>query len=692
MLRIVRFPIALAILLAFPLASTAQSDGDGFRLKPTFSLGTGMFAFYGDIGNHHGGYSPLVSRLGYEFRATTPVTDWLEVGLFALHGQLGANERDPLRNLNFESRITTGGLQLTYNFNQFLNPGHAVEPYITLGFESVEFLSKTDMYDAQGRMYHYWSDGTIRDIAESSPNAANAVEIQRDYTYESDIRELNLDGFGKYTERTWAIPIGIGAKMVLGGGFDLRLGATMHYTFTDLMDGVTDESREGRAGDSKKDRFLYAGVSVSYALDLDRKTRKKTPDGFEEMTPEQLDALVLNDDEDADGVTDFKDKSPMTPAGVKVDAFGVPLDGDADLVPDYLDEEPTTPKGAPVNSKGVALTDDDFLKAYLAYKDSGNVNIITSRVESLSSPSRNKGGKPTAKRYYTVQVGSEVEGITEKQMQELLSIPDIRTVEHGDTVSFVVGGYDDLPEAIRRQLQLKSQGVDGKVVAQEGDAISNVDKEVAEAKAAMGLLTSPEPGANAHVKNEKTLVRVQLGAFKQKLSKNIFKGIDDLVTIHGEDGLTRYYTGVFTDMNEAAKHKVNMLMKGFNGAFLVAFKNGKRVSLREAGAKISGHESLKDKPVSGINKELVRYKVQLGAFAGNVPSDVMGKMVEVGDVTHETGEEDTRYYYGSFKSRAEANDALRTVQAKGFPDAFVVGELNGRVIPAQDADGILAEP
>lgn len=680
--------LSSALALVLPAVLHAQSGADrpdstAALLRPTFSLGTGMFAFYGDIGSQHKGYSPLVTRLGYEFRATTAITDYLEVGLFALHGQLGANERSLTRNLNFQSRITTGGLQVTYNFNQFLRPDHVVEPWVSLGFESVEFLSKTDLYDDKGRKYHYWSDGTIRDIAENAPNASQAVQIQRDYSYESDVRELDLDGFGKYTERSWAIPVGVGAKMKLGGGFDLRVGATMHFTFTDLIDGVTDQSVDERAGDSKKDRFLYAGVSVGYAIDLDRKKRKALEGP--QLTPEQIDMLVLNDDEDKDGVTDFKDDCPHTPEGAKVNEHGCPIDSDGDGVPDGVDEEPNTAKGAPVNSRGVTITDDEFLKAYLNYKDSGNVNIITSRVESLSQPSK---AKPVvvSKRFYTVQVGSEVEGITEQEMQQLLSIPDVRTVEHGDTISFVVGGYDHLPEALRRQLELKKQGVNGHVVAQEGDRLMEVPDEIARAQAA-GAGTENGPTGSSH----KTIVRVQLGAFKHKLSKNIFQGIDDLVTLHGEDGLTRYYTGVYTDVNEAAKHKVDMLMRGFDGAFLVAFRDGKRVSLKEAGAKLTRPESLKDKPVGGINKELVRYKVQLGTFAGNVPSDVMGKLIEIGNVSHVTGAEDTRYYYGSFKTRAEANEALKTVQDKGFGDAFVVGELNGQVILAEDADRILNE-
>ncbi len=678
-----RLILGCGLLLSCCFHAFAQRDSSSLVLRPSFSVGAGAFAFYGDIGSRHDSYSPLVTRLGYEFRASTPVTEWLEVGLFAQHGQLGANERGMERNLNFKSRVTTGGLQFTYNFQQFLRPDHVIEPYISLGFESVEFLSKTDLYDADGRAYNYWSDGTIRDIPENAPNAADATLLQRDYSYESDIRELNLDGFGKYTERSWAVPVGFGAKMRLGSGFDLRVGATLHYTFTDLMDGVTDESVEGRAGDSKNDRFLFAGASLTYALDLDRQKRKKSKEP--QITPEQMDILVLNDDEDADGVTDFKDDCPHTPAGAKVNEHGCPIDSDGDGVPDGVDEEPNTAPGAPVDARGVTITDDQFLKAWLNYADSGNVNIISSTAESIG---RKPGAKAQAKRIYTVQVGSDVEGITEQQMQQLLSIPDVRTVEHGDTINFVVGGYDALPEAIRRQLALGKDGVKGRVVAQDGDRIVDITDEVAKATSEMKGSTD----GGAHADQGKTLVRVQLGAFKMKLSQNIFSGINDLVTIKGDDGLTRYYTGVYTDINAAATHKVDMLAKGFNGAFLVAFKNGKRVSLKEAGAKLTSPESLKDGAVNGVDKELVRYRVQLGSFAGNVPSDVMSRYIEIGDVTNITGAEDTRYYHGSFKTRAEANAALKAVQEKGVTDAFVVGEIKGRIILAEDADSILAQP
>ncbi len=676
-----RLVVSLGLLAVSLLPVLAQDDSTStFKLRPSFSLGAGMFSFYGDIGGNHDGYSPLVTRLGYELRASAPITPWLEGSLFAIHGQLGANERSLSRNLNFESRVTMGGFMLTYNFKHLVRPTSKVAPYLSLGFESVEFLSKTDLYDREGRQYHYWSDGTIRDIAQNAPNAADAVQIRRDYDYETDIRELDLDGFGAYPERTWGIPLGFGVRMDLGSGLDLRLGAQYHWTLSDLVDGVTDESIEGRAGDARNDRILYSSFSVGYAIPMERKKRTSIKDGID-ISPEDMQEFVTAADEDGDGVDDFKDLCPNTPAGTKVSSTGCPLDEDGDGVPDHLDLEAGTALGAAVDADGRTISDEMMLKSWLNFKDSGNVNIVSSRVESVGP--RRSTTRPN-KRVYVVQVGSEVEGITEAQMQQLLSIPDLRTVEHGDTISFVVGGYNDLPEAIRRQLQLKDAGVNGTVMAQDGDALVGIADEVA---AASGSVVAPAAPADGPA-----IVRVQLGAFKDKLSKDIFTGIPDLVVLKGDDGLTRYYTGSFTDVNQAAALKVDMLMKGFEGAFLTAFKGGKRVSLKEAGAKLTEPEDLTSIPKGSINKEMIRFRIQLGTFAGNVPSDVMGKFIEMGNVEPVTSPDAVRYYYGSFKSRAEANDALAAIKEKGLTDAFLVGAVGTRIIGAEEAERLLSEP
>lgn len=673
-------PLALAAALLIGTAPAAQAQQDTARilLRPTLALGTGMFAFYGDIGSQHKGYSPLVTRVGFEVRASTPVTDWLEVGLFALHGRLGVNERSLVRNLNFESRITTGGLLFTYNFNQLLKPGHLIEPYVSLGFESVEFLSKTDLFDRQGRRYNYWSDGTIRDIPENAPNAADAVMLQRDYTYESDIRESDLDGFGKYTERTWAIPVGAGVKMCLGNGFDARFGATMHFTRTDLIDGVTNESLGDRKGDGKLDRFLFTSLSLSYAFDInkERKPRFKPT-----LSPTQMDAIAYSDDADGDGVMDWTDKCPDTPPGVPVDAQGCPLDGDGDGVPDHRDDELNSAPGAAVDARGVTISDADLLKAWLDYMDSANVTFITSRVESFGPVGRPKVTRADtpSPRTYVVKVGSQVEGVSDEMIQKILSLPDVRTIERGDTTFYVVGDYAQLPEALRRELALESQGFTGEVMAEQDGRLTAVPGA---SSGGTGDQSAPEMNAG----DGRTVIRVQLGAFRNKLSANIFNDIPGVVTIKGSDGLTRYYAGSFTDVNEAARYKVEMLLKGFDGAFLTAFKGGKRVSIKEAGARLTGPEDLKALPPGSINKENLVFRVQVGTFAGNVPMETMDKYVEIGHVKPVTGANDVRYFYGSYPTRAAAEEARKELVNLGFPDAFIVGDLNGRIITAEDAE------
>jgi hypothetical protein len=648
--------------------------------KPTLGLGAGMMAFYGDVGYDHSTYSPLVARVGYELRASAPIAPWLEGGLYVLHGRLAVNERSAQRNLNFESRVTVGGFQLRYNFHQILSPRRVVEPYVTLGFESVEFLSKTDLYDAQGNAYNYWSDGSIRNIPEGAPNASDAVVIARDYSYETDVRELNADGFGKYLERTWAIPVGIGARMDLGGGFDLRLSTTMHHTLSDLIDGVTDQSLGERAGDGRNDRFLYTSVSLGFAIPIERRVKMpKTP-----LSKEELDLIVLNEDLDGDGVPDFRDRCPDTPIGVAVDANGCPLDGDSDGVPDHLDDELDSAPGAFVDARGVTVSDEAQLRRLLNYLDSGNVNIITERRESFG-PATIKPPVRPSKRVYVVKVGTQVEGISEELIQKILSLPDVRTVESGDTTYYVVGNYEAMPEALRRELELRGMGVESMVMAEEDGKLIDVTKELEADREKMR-------GMGAGDDSRDVIIRVQLGAFRYKLSQNIFKDIPDLVVIKGDDGLTRYYTGSFTDVNQAAAHKVRMLLGGFEGAFLVAFRGGKRISMTAAGAVLTGPEDLRTLPSGSINKAMLRYKVQVGTFVGNVPMDTMGKLIEMGDITPVTSADAVRYYYGSFKDRRAADDARKAIQLKGFTDAFVVGELNGRIITAEDADRLMGEP
>jgi len=649
---------------------------------PTIGLGVGMLKFYGDIldVNYK---NPLISNIGYDLHVKQKLNPFLTANFYVLFGKVSANERYIGRNLNFESSLTTGGFALEYNFSNLLRKNKVFTPYITLGIESVEFHSKTDLYDEFGNKYNYWTDGSIRNIAENDVNAANAIIIQRDYVYETDLREANFDGKGKYPERTFAVPLGVGAILHLTDNIDFTIGTTLHYTFTDLIDNVTKGSTGNRigqhTGNAGNDKFLMTSFSISYNFLKDKKIEEVKDFGNSEDF-----SLFANQDEDGDGVNDFKDKCAWTPKGVEVDTNGCPLDKDHDLVPNYRDDELETAAGMPVSANGIALTDTMIFLAYQHYMDStGAFADVTTRIIAAEKSKRN------SKRKYKVQVGAYTEAIDADLVDKFLSIPDVEIKSFGDTLTVIaVGDYDNLPDAVKRKIQLNQQGYDGAIVVEQEDD---------------GTLTSVGDKANnmdvANVKglplNTNGLIfRVQLGAFSKRLPKNTFNGLKNIMEIKADDGLYKYlYTGSFKTMQKAASKKMDLAIDyGVQDAFIVAYKDGKRISLKEAGVNTTAVENDIPKNEKTYDKTKVKFQVQIGSYKNQLPTEVLTKFMEIENIEQTPIENNlTRYTAGSFTNYQEALDFRNSLITKGFAGAFIIALHDKELIPVSKAKELLGD-
>lgn len=79
--------------------------------------------------------------------------------------------------------------------------------------------------------------------------------------------------------------------------------------------------------------------------------------------------------------------------------------------------------------------------------------------------------------------------------------------------------------------------------------------------------------------------RVQFASYKKKKSPDFrkFRGVED-IRMFTRDGLFKYLTGNFTSYSDALALKEKMRKKGFKDAFVVAFLNEERISLKEAKA------------------------------------------------------------------------------------------------------------
>lgn len=691
--------ILILLLCSFPFYGQDDIDIDttdknedelAIHFRPQISLGTGMFTFFGDVAYGHNGFHPTVSRLARDLRVSQALNPNFDLSFYVLFGQVSANERTRTRNLNFNSHISTGGATLTYNFYHILNPKRIINPYISLGVESMEFLSKSDLKDKNGTPYNYWSDGTIKDIAETDPNAANAVEIFRDYTYESDLREANLDGFGQYQERTMAIPLGIGVNMHLSKRIKARLGASMHFTFSDLIDNVSNQSEGARQGDNSNDKFLYTHFALTYDFGK-RKNKEDLLNEDEDLTRDELMASDSSD-YDGDGVFDFVDDCIKTPKhAFPVDEKGCPLDDDKDFVPNYRDDELNTLFGDLVNHKGVTQYDDDLERLFNTYIDSSGRYYIEERHVTTSGEEglpREETEKIKNQLKYTIIIGSSTKEVSANELYKYLSYKEFKTIERGDSVFYVIGGFESMAEAIGEKENLELNGIKTDGIALIKGLPSQIKKVITNNEIKDLLIPSVRPIKES----ENSIYRVQIGAFRVKISNEAFSNVKDLEVVRGKDGLYRYYTGAFTKKEEAIEHKIDILEKGYSGAIITVFKAGKRISLGDAGFdvinEVEGQVDNTSEPTKAIMvKGLIKYKVQVGAYQNDIPTEVLDIYLQIGDVLPRLDNRTkiTKYLVGKYDNYEDAKKRKEEIIAKGLLDAFIVADLNGNIISTSEA-------
>lgn len=687
------------------------SLGDVF--KPKISLGAGMLSFHGDLYSKHY-QAPWTARIGYDLNISQRLSKSFQLNFNILFGKLGANEWVDNRQENFQSEIRSGGLSLLYDFGNFIPDRYRIRPWISIGVNSFEFLSKTDEYDKNGNKYYYWSDGSIKNIDQSAPTASLAVNLNRDYVYETDIRESNKDGFGKYQERAWSFPIGAGALMKVTDRIDLKLGFQYYFTTTDYIDGITNKSIGTRSGNKQKDNFVYTSFALQYDLVIKKKSKSDTlpKDYFD-----NVDWLAIdNGDYDEDGIKDWDDKCHGTPKGVKVDTFGCPLDDDNDGVPNHADEELASPAGVEVNSKGVALTDDYWQNWYNQYMDSGNV-VKTEIIENFYATKKDAGSNAVTQAsknetQYTIELARYSGPVPNDEMAYLLSIGDVKstTLPDNSTVLYTAGTYKEIQNAVKRRNEFIAEGNKNAKVGyfKNGDIITLTDDEInkmLEAKNdAKAINTSTNNITSINNSNNEDassnefgkgdiVYRVQLGAYKNKISKGIFKNAGTVLELKTDDDYYHYATKGFKTIESAANSKADLVLEGYGDAFITAYKDGKRIPMSATKATMETNEKEdvnKIESFSSIDKSLVSFKIQLGALRKAGSNDMEEKTKDLQGIEKQgTGSGMIRYTAGTFNDYSKADKYRQELADKGFGEAFVIAVFKGEVISIQEAQELL---
>jgi len=330
---------------------------------PVLGIGTGYFNFYGNVNDAFRSYT--VGKPGIRVNLATFLdreNHYFRGNLVFLTGELSGTQRSLsgvaeydtawYNNLNFKSNIYSFGINVHYSFKPWLK-SKTFEPFISVGIETLQFDSKADYGNINGR-YHYWPDGTIRDAPWNNDNPIGNI-ISRDYDYEFNFLKANQSGLGKYSQFAIAIPMEIGVDFNVSNRIALRAATSLHYTLTDLIDDKSSKSNipdyKGKGG---KNIFTFSYLSLHLDLFSPPRTKK------EELLVANLDDFdwSVYDDQDEDGVPDIYDLCPDTPRGWEVDSIGCPFDTDGDGVPDMIDREPNSRPGAIVDEYGVEINEN----------------------------------------------------------------------------------------------------------------------------------------------------------------------------------------------------------------------------------------------------------------------------------------------------------------------------------------------
>ena len=556
--------LLIAFLLALPCAQ-AQEEFESKEVKPSLGIGVGVFNYFGDV-NSIGNHSALNNPLGYELHIARKLSNYSDLGFSFLTGTIIGNERSIDRNLNFRTDIYSISVYGSFNLDYLFNWSDLINPYMTIGFESFEYNNKGDLVDANGSLYHYWDDGTIRTISQNSPLSNQASLMQRDYKYETDLRAANLDGFGKYPQLAIALPVGLGVNLNISDRLSFKISSTFHFTFTDLIDNVSKDGSGVREGNSFNDYFTYNSISLHY--DFISSSRKNSSESF--LFPDYFDLDI--EDTDGDGVFDGVDICPFTPPGVLVNQKGCPLDDDYDGVPNYRDKELLTSDSSFVNEEGVALSDNDFYEQHLQYVDSAEVPIeILYRI----------AGSPQKAGNFRILLGEFSNEISERLAQLFIAEGDVIGIQNRESkTAYLTKKYAELNNVEQRRDELLNKGFpQATIVVWDGNSYFTLYQ--------WDLLAQKDlqNRFKSFYENKEELegmYALKLGEIKADAlleEKAKFFEYEDVVVLKGDSGKSDFVIGPFINKVEAKQYLQEVDREKYPNAEVITVKKGKSKSV-----------------------------------------------------------------------------------------------------------------
>ena len=149
--------LLIAVLFFSSTRSVCAQKTVKEKQLPSLAIGVGILSFNGDIGNGSNLSSFSRIRAGYNLTIEQRLGKYLGVSLNGVYGKLSDSERTKNRNLNFESVIMQGDLNLILHFDNdlILSRTSVFAPYLFAGIGYLKFDPHGDLTDKNNIKYNY---------------------------------------------------------------------------------------------------------------------------------------------------------------------------------------------------------------------------------------------------------------------------------------------------------------------------------------------------------------------------------------------------------------------------------------------------------------------------------------------------------------------------------------------------------
>ncbi len=249
------------------------------------------------------------------------------------------------------------------------------------------------------------------------------------------------------------------------------------------------------------------------------------------------------------------------------------------------------------------------------------------------------------------------------------------------TKSFYVGKFRSYDEAAKAAKELKAKGYPAKVVT-----FVNGKKATGKVIVA-GCDTQPSNDGNVtkvtqpaisypEITDTKYLIyAIQIGTFSSPKTKQQLKNLSPIYQTTLPDGRIQYFLAPIYSYTDALNKLQVVKNKGFSDALIVAYNNGKKISLQKA----------RQIEAAVKKQNQVVFRVQIGAFSkklsqGEINSK-FGKIAAVYPIYTHTKNGLYVYSAGDASSFDEAKTIRDKIRSMGFTDAYIIAFKGGKEVP-----------